>query len=132
MSTSQLRSDSKRNHLGVAARTLLIVGSLAGLTSCGGSQEPLALPPPPPAQPLPVTAQPAATAAPAAKASSSDALTDGKQIFRYDTFGDEQFWTDTARLHEVVEKSVSPKMALSVGLKVDAEAIPPDVAKAIK
>jgi mono/diheme cytochrome c family protein len=59
-------------------------------------------------------------------------LAAGQQVFRFDTFGDEQFWTDTARMHEVVQKSVSPTTALSVGLKVDADAIPPDVAAAIK
>jgi mono/diheme cytochrome c family protein len=57
---------------------------------------------------------------------------EGRRIFRFETFGDEQFWTDTARMHEVVQKSVSPKLALTVGLKVDAEAIPADVAQAIK
>lgn len=31
----------------------------------------------------------------------------GQQIFRFDTFGDEQFWTDTLRLHEVIQSSVS-------------------------
>ncbi|MEP6690966.1 MAG: c-type cytochrome [Gemmatimonadaceae bacterium] len=59
-------------------------------------------------------------------------LAEGQRIFRYETFGDEQFWTDTARMHEVVQKSVSPATALKVGLKVDADAIPPDVAQAIK
>jgi mono/diheme cytochrome c family protein len=59
-------------------------------------------------------------------------LAEGQQIFRFDTFGDEQFWTDTARMHEVIQKSVSPATALSVGLKVDADAIPPAVAAAIK
>lgn len=63
---------------------------------------------------------------------SPQAIAEGRQIFRFETFGDEQFWTDTARLHEVVQKSVSPKTALSVGLKVDADAIPADVAAAIK
>jgi cytochrome c5 len=63
---------------------------------------------------------------------SPQTLAAGRQIFRYDTFEDEQFWTDTARMHEVVQKSVSPKTALSVGLKVDADAIPADVAAAIK
>ena len=63
---------------------------------------------------------------------SSANLAQGRQIFRFDTFGDEQFWTDTARMHEVIQKSVSPATALSVGLKVDAEAIPADVAAAIK
>lgn len=52
--------------------------------------------------------------------------TDGQCIFRHDTFGDEQLWTDMLRLHEVVQ-TLSPKAALSVGLKVDAEAVPPDV-----
>lgn len=55
----------------------------------------------------------------------------GKEIFRYDTFGDEKFWTDTLRMHEVIEAAVTPEVALSVGLKVDAEAIPPDVQAAI-
>jgi mono/diheme cytochrome c family protein len=63
---------------------------------------------------------------------SPQILAEGRQIFRFDTFGDEQFWTDTARMHEVVQRSVSPTTALSVGLKVDAEAIPSDVAQAIK
>jgi mono/diheme cytochrome c family protein len=52
--------------------------------------------------------------------------TDGQCIFRHDTFGDEQLWTDTLRLHELAQ-TLSPKVALSVGLKVDAEAVPPDV-----
>ncbi|HEX6272176.1 MAG TPA: c-type cytochrome [Polyangiaceae bacterium] len=59
-------------------------------------------------------------------------IAEGQKIFRHDTFGDEQFWTDKLKMHEVVAKAVSPKTALSVGLKVDAEAIPPDVAQAIK
>ena len=59
------------------------------------------------------------------------AIASGKEIFRYDTFGDEKFWTDTLRMHEVIEAAVTPEVALSVGLKVDAEAIPPDVQAAI-
>jgi hypothetical protein len=45
-------------------------------------------------------------------------------IFRFETFGDEQLWTDKLRLHEVVEKNVDPTTALKVGLKVDADALP--------
>ncbi len=52
-------------------------------------------------------------------------LANGKDIFRFDTFGDETFWTDTLRLHEVIQAAVSPMTALSVGLKVDADALPP-------
>ena len=51
----------------------------------------------------------------------------GKEIFRFDTFGDEKFWTDTLRMHEVIETSVSPRLALSVGLKVDADVLPPGI-----
>lgn len=50
----------------------------------------------------------------------------GQQIFRFDTFGDEQLWTDTLRLHEVIQSSVSPATALGVGLKVDATVLPAD------
>jgi cytochrome c5 len=56
---------------------------------------------------------------------------DGQQIFRFDTFGDEQLWTDTLQLHTVVS-SLPPKTALSVGLKVDADALPASVVNALK
>src|SRR4051812_33986023 len=52
-------------------------------------------------------------------------LASGRDIFRFDTFGDETFWTDTLRIHEVISAGVSPATALSVGLKVDADALPP-------
>ena len=51
---------------------------------------------------------------------------DGKMIFRFDTFGDEQLWTDTLQLNTVIETAVSPRVALGVGLKVDSEALPED------
>jgi hypothetical protein len=54
-----------------------------------------------------------------------DQLAEGKQTFRFETFGDETFWTDTLRIHEVIQAAVSPQTALGVGLKVDAEALPP-------
>src|SRR5437870_10255797 len=50
-------------------------------------------------------------------------LFDGQRIFRFDTFDDEAFWTDTLRMHQVVQ-GVSPKTALAVGLKVDVAALP--------
>ena len=48
----------------------------------------------------------------------------GREIFRFDTFGDEKFWTDTLRMHEVIQAGVTPAVALSVGLKLDADALP--------
>lgn len=56
---------------------------------------------------------------------------DGQKIFRFDTFGDEQFWTDVLRLHEVIP-TVTPEAALKLGLKVDADALPPAVVEGIK
>src|SRR5688500_15543472 len=70
---------------------------------------------------------------------SADAIADtddllvqqGQEIFRYDTFGDEQLWTDVLKMHEVVE-TVSPATALAVGLKVDVDALPAGVIDALK
>jgi cytochrome c5 len=56
---------------------------------------------------------------------------DGKAIFRFDTFGDEQLWTDVLRMHEVIA-TVSPATALAVGLKVDVEALPAAVVNALR
>ena len=56
----------------------------------------------------------------------------GKQIFRFDTFGDEAQWTDALRMHEVIRAAVDPVTALSVGLKVDAEALPAAVVQGIQ
>jgi cytochrome c5 len=63
---------------------------------------------------------------------AANAADDGQRIFRFDTFGNEKFWTDTAKMNQVVQSAVSPSLALKVGLKVDADAIPAEVAQAIK
>jgi len=60
------------------------------------------------------------------------AIAQGRQIFRFDTFGDETLWTDTLRMHEVIAAAVDPTTALSVGLKVDSEALPAPVVQGIK
>jgi len=67
-------------------------------------------------------------------------IEEGRHTFRYDTFGSEAFWGDQLQLHRAIvgEKlggvgpGVSPKMALSLGLKVDAAALPADVVAQIK
>ena len=56
---------------------------------------------------------------------------DGRQIFRYDTFGDEQLWTGVLRMHEAVAK-VPPTTALAVGLKVDVDSLPASLIDALK
>jgi len=43
------------------------------------------------------------------------------------TFGDETFWTDTLQMNKMIEPAVDPLTAASVGLKIDAAALPPVV-----
>src|SRR5678815_4577184 len=54
-------------------------------------------------------------------------IAQGKETFRNNTFGDEAFWTDTLQMHTVISTAVSPMTALSVGLKVDADKLPPNI-----
>ena len=73
-------------------------------------------------------------------AHSGDMLARGRDVFRYDTFGDEAFWGDALKLHQAIAGAknggvgpgVSPKTALSVGLKVDSDALPKSVVDGIK
>src|SRR4051794_28251323 len=69
-----------------------------------------------------------------------DLTEQGKQIFRFDAFGDEDFWSGVLHIDKAIAGSanggfgggVSPKTALAVGLKVDAEALPPEVVAGIQ
>jgi mono/diheme cytochrome c family protein len=68
-------------------------------------------------------------------ARAQQTLASGRKIFRFDTFGDEAFWGDTLRLHEAIAgrrnggvgPGLSPEQALAVGLKVDVNALPPQL-----
>lgn len=96
-----------RSALGVATGTAL--ATAVALSACGGSGD-------------------NADAA----AAQAALVAQGLQIFRYDTFGDESHWTDALRMHEVIASAVDPATALSVGLKVDADALPPAVVAGIQ
>lgn len=69
-----------------------------------------------------------------------DLISQGKQIYRFDTFGDEDFWSTTLHIDKAIAgkanggfgAGVSPKTALAVGLKVDAEALPASVVAGIQ
>lgn len=71
---------------------------------------------------------------------SAAMLEQGRQTFRFDTFGDQAFWGDTLHLHQAIEgqkfggigPGVSPRTALAVGLKVDVDALPANVIEALK
>jgi cytochrome c5 len=67
-------------------------------------------------------------------------VADGKHIFRFDTFGDEDFWSSLLHIDKAIAgaanggfgSGVSPRTALAVGLKVDAEALPPEVVAGVQ
>ena len=76
-----------------------------------------------------------------ARASQSpNLIAEGKQIFRFDTFGDQDFWGGQLKLHEAIEgekfggvgPGVSPATALAVGLKVDVKALPQSLRNQLK
>jgi len=77
---------------------------------------------------------------PTVRANAERLLAEGVQTFRYDTFGSEDFWGGQVKLHQAIQgekfggvgPGVSPKQALELGLKVDMEGVPPNVAAAIK
>jgi hypothetical protein len=76
----------------------------------------------------------------AAQAQAARLVDQGRQIFRFDTFGDEQFWGDSLKLHRAVAGAenggvgpgLSPRAALGVGLKVDVDALPPELQQALR
>lgn len=67
-------------------------------------------------------------------------IAEGRSIFRYDTYGDEDFWSGVLHLDKAIAgqknggygPGVNPKTALAVGLKVDADALPAGIKDAIK
>lgn len=71
---------------------------------------------------------------------SDPLVREGKQIFRFDTFGDEEFWSGLLHIDKAIAGAanggfgtgVSPNAALATGLKVDAEALPADVVAGIQ
>lgn len=63
--------------------------------------------------------------------STDELIERGQQIFRYETFGDEVFWTDELKMNEVIASAVSPSVAASVGIKVDVDALPAEVVAGI-
>ncbi len=71
---------------------------------------------------------------------SERTLKEGQHTFRVDTFGDEAWWGDTLHLHEGIEGAtlggigpgISPAIALSLGLKVDLDALPASLVQQLK
>jgi hypothetical protein len=65
-------------------------------------------------------------------ANASEFMEEGRKTFRFDTFGDEAFWGGALQLHQAIKGAglggvgpgLSPSAALSLGLKVDVDALP--------
>jgi hypothetical protein len=76
----------------------------------------------------------------AMEANDDRMIAEGRRTFRFDTFGDEAFWGHTLHLHQAIAggklggvgPGVSPRTALSVGLKVDVDALPAGLVSALK
>ncbi len=84
----------------VAIAGLALFGVAALITACGNSDSGTLLSP------------------------SGENPAQGRQVFRFDTFGNEPFWTDSLKMNVVIETAVDPVTALAVGLKVDSENLP--------
>ena len=84
--------------------------------------------------------QPQASGRQAVQTQATRLVGQGRQIFRFDTFGDEHFWGDSLKLHRAVAGAanggvgpgLSPRAALGVGLKVDVDALPPELQQALQ
>ena len=75
----------------------------------------------------------------AVERNEAELMRSGRQIFRFDTFGDERFWSDALKLHQAIAgaklggvgNGVSPATALAVGLKLDVDMLPRAILSAI-
>jgi hypothetical protein len=120
--------------IAVVLSTFLLLILLGAWVSRSTSATPIK-PNAPTTNPLPATSNDAEI-----NSSMQAMFAKGKDIFRYDTFGDEAFWGGALHLHQAIAgehlggvgPGVSPKTALSVGLKVDADALPADLVEQIK
>src|SRR5918994_1889420 len=74
------------------------------------------------------------------EANAEKMLSEGRQTFRFDTFGDEAFWGGMLQLHRAIEGAqfggvgpgLSPSAALALGLKVDVDALPKNVVQQLR
>jgi len=100
----------------IATLTLIALSAAVVLSGCGNN----------PAVASDST-RPSATTQPAPEPAPAALISEGQQAFRFATFGDEQLWTTKLGLNDVIEQKVDPITALKVGLKVDADVLPPGV-----
>jgi hypothetical protein len=138
MAPSLRSSTSPRGRWAIALTSSVASALVAmALTSAAGSQA-SARPAGTPARSTAATT--GAGAGGQATPASTALVRQGKQTFRFDTFNDQAFWGGVLHLNQAIAgknnggvgPGVSPKTALAVGLKVDADALPASVKQAIK
>ena len=109
--------DFKVSTLG-SHRWLLLGAVAAALSACGGDSDP-------------GSDGPVSSEAPVVHMAGNAA--NGKTVFRFETFGNERFWTDALRLQQgMMATGVTPIQALQLGLVVDSDAIDAATLAAIK
>jgi mono/diheme cytochrome c family protein len=114
-----VRNESGEHIMSSRAQTLFAIATaMLAISGCNSER--------------PTVLQPPATTSEVSSPLDPALVASGRTIFRFDTYNDETFWTDTLRMHEVIRTAVSPTVALSVGLKVDADALPEAVKTALK
>lgn len=103
-----------------AAALTSVIAVAALLAACGGSDR------------LPNSSDGTGAMPPVpAGTTQAQLIEQGREVFRHDTFGDEQKWTDQLRMHEAIA-TVDPTTALAVGLKVDTDALPASLVQALQ
>ena len=97
-----------------SARTYGSVAVLLVATACFGLVD---------AQRAPAPSEGPVDQGPSAQLQKGDASS-GREIFRFETFGNERFWTDAVRVPEGIKLGkVTPMMAMKLGVSVDVDAL---------
>ncbi len=73
-------------------------------------------------------------------ANANNLFEEGRNTFRFDTFGDEAFWGGELELHQAIKGAalggvgpgITPTTALTLGLKVDVDALPQPLINQLK
>ncbi len=104
------------------SRTILAAAVVLALTACSDSSDNISMAPPAPAPPAP---------APEPEP-EPDTVSVGMEVFRFETFGNQGFWTDAMRLPQgIAGAGVTPLDALALGLSVNVEALSSGTAEAL-
>ncbi|HEU0277433.1 MAG TPA: hypothetical protein VFQ95_06400 [Rhodanobacteraceae bacterium] len=123
------RTASTLQNVALGGVVLLASVALLALAGCGSDNN---APPPQASAPQPGPPPLTADGFPATIAGLDPVLVQqGQKVFRYDTFGDETFWTGTLQMNQVIQQAVTPLVAASVGIKIDVDKLPPSVVQGV-